>query len=98
MAVLRFLFTSIAPHKQSNTRGSDWFRSISRNFWINLPRPGIDASGEREHGLQSALGQEIRRMPAANSVVAIDDNLGFRISFEFPPSLRQFVHRNQHAV
>lgn len=37
-------------------------------------------------------------MPAANAVVAIDDNLGFRISFEFPPSLRQFVHRDQHAV
>src|SRR5712692_4214983 len=52
---------------------------ISGNGWVDLQRPGVDAAGEVLHVLESLLQEELGRVHAAHSHVAVQDDLGVRV-------------------
>src|SRR5438445_12749702 len=55
-------------------------RLISGDGWVDLQGPGVDAAGEVLHVLEPLLQEELGRVHAAHSHVALQDDLGVRFS------------------
>src|SRR3989475_12531746 len=54
-------------------------RLISGDGWVDLQGPGVDAAGEGLHVLEPLLQEELGRVHAAHSHVAVQDDLGVRV-------------------
>src|SRR5881628_3975617 len=54
-------------------------RLISGDGWVDLQGPGVDTAGEVLHVLEPLLLEELGRVHAANSHVAVQDDFGARI-------------------
>src|SRR6266852_9817332 len=54
-------------------------RLISGDGWVDLQGPGVDTAGEVLHVLEPLLLEELGRVHAAHSHVAVQDDFGVRV-------------------